>query len=354
MPNFFSNIFNKSRTGSRSPSRDSRATPASRFLYDPSADDPSRYCKPKGDSHLIVQSPLHGYYKRTRSISSTSSRRSAIEWDPSPEVPNASIPPPPYHSSGDPLNINGVVTSSRWSSSPKKFNPDYYRTPLRKESMENAYEILRKFNTVILVDDSYSMHGDRWREAGDALCKIADIASKFDDDGIDIHFLNSLEYGCNLKSSEEVLSLFARVQPSGATWLGQKLDCLLREYLNELKEAKPLKKIKPINYMVITDGRPDDQLDLEKSIVDVARRLDQGNYPLTQVGIQLVQIGRSRKAAEFLHDLDNALENRYHIRDIVDTTPYFGSSLSSDALIKIMLGGISRKIDAMEVLSNTS
>lgn len=182
MPNFFSNIFNKSRTGSRSPSRDSRATPASRFLYDPSADDPSKHCKPKGDHHPIVQSPLHGHYKRTRSISSSNSRRSAIEWDP--DVPNAAIPPPPYHSSGDPLNVNVAVTSSRWSSSLKKSNPDCkpflnmptwfqfpkvtcdidYRTPLRKESMENAYEILRKFNTVILVDDSYSMRGDRWRE----------------------------------------------------------------------------------------------------------------------------------------------------------------------------------------------
>ncbi|KAJ3793388.1 hypothetical protein GGU11DRAFT_691879, partial [Lentinula aff. detonsa] len=52
----------------------------------------------------------------------------------------------------------------------------------------------------------------------------------------------------------EVLSLFNRVQASGATWLGQRLDCLLRDYIDELSEAKANKQkpeIKPINYVVI-------------------------------------------------------------------------------------------------------
>ncbi|KAJ4479014.1 hypothetical protein J3R30DRAFT_3473321 [Lentinula aciculospora] len=311
-----------------------------------------------GNDFLGVRDYMGPSYRRSRSVNSSSysSRRSAIERNPN-VLDN---PPPPYDSNSDTIgSIHMAGTSSPGFA--RRSNTDYYRMPLRKESMENAYEILRKFNTVILVDDSYSMLGSRWREsylpsyhfkAGNALSQIAEIASQFDDDGIDIYFLNSQEYGCNMKSSEKVLSLFDRVQPSGATWLGQRLDCLLREYLNGLEEAKAtkqLKKIKPTNYVVLTDGRPDDQLDLEKSIVDVARRLDQGNYPLTQVGIQLVQIGRSKKATEFLKELDDTLERRYHIRDIVDTTPYLGVSLSSDVLIKIMLGGISRKLDAMQV-----
>jgi len=65
-----------------------------------------------------------------------------------------------------------------------------------------------------------------------------------------------------------------------------------------------------------------------------------------QLGIQIVQIGNSREATEFLRELDDDLQKKYNIRDIVDTTPYFGT-LSSDALIKVMLGGINRKIDAL-------
>lgn len=82
-----------------------------------------------------------------------------------------------------------------------------------------------------------------------------------------------------------------------------------------------------------------------------------------QLGIQLVQIGRGEEAKSYLNRLDNALTEKYQIRvslvspfyiclqshldfsqDIVDTTPYFGQ-ISHDALIKIMLGGINRKMD---------
>ncbi|KAJ3769258.1 hypothetical protein FB446DRAFT_227875, partial [Lentinula raphanica] len=121
--------------------------------------------------------------------------------------------------------------------------------------------------------------------------------------------------------------------------------------LDELTKAKEAgKKIKgSINYLVITDGKPIDELDLEKSIVDVARRLDEGNYPSTQVNIQLVQVGRSKQATAFLKELDDALKSKYKVRDIVDIIPYYGGALSSDALIRIMLGGIVRKIDKTKV-----
>ncbi|KAJ3736204.1 hypothetical protein DFJ43DRAFT_1112837 [Lentinula guzmanii] len=112
---------------------------------------------------LSVPSPLHGSYKRS-SMSSTL---------------------PVFQHSSD-LDFWDLTCT-----------PDY-RTHLREESMENAYEILRKFNTVILVDDSYSMMHETRRgearssdQASYALSNIADIASQLDDDGIDIYFLNS-------------------------------------------------------------------------------------------------------------------------------------------------------------------
>jgi len=84
--------------------------------------------------------------------------------------------------------------------------------------------------------------------------------------------------------------------------------------------------------------------------VAAARRLDARNFPLTQVGIQFVQIGNSFYASNFLKELDDALSGGYHIRDMVDTTPYRGGQLSGEMLTKALIGGINRRVDKQKVL----
>jgi len=205
---------------------------------------------------------------------------------------------------------------------------------------------------VIIVDDSGSMEGSRWHEARDALAALADIASKYDADGIDVCFLNNKHVGNNMKDSDLVRRLFDHVRPGGITPIGEKLETLLLYYLDNLEHAKArmeagdpraMKAIKPVNYIVITDGAPTD--DPEEVIVAAARRLDAHNFPLSQVGIQFVQIGNSAEATAFLNELDNGLSQTYGIRDIVDTTPYTGSQLNAELIIKILLGGINRRVD---------
>jgi hypothetical protein len=73
---------------------------------------------------------------------------------------------------------------------------------------ESALELLRNFQTVLIVDDSRSMKGELWKQvgrvpvwtlslhggyfqAGSALQKLAAVASDYDTDGLEIHFLNS-------------------------------------------------------------------------------------------------------------------------------------------------------------------
>ncbi|KIK53264.1 hypothetical protein GYMLUDRAFT_49429 [Collybiopsis luxurians FD-317 M1] len=253
------------------------------------------------------------------------------------------LPPPPY-SSSDPSPSTGPHK--------KHVKPLDFRKPLSQESLDEALIALRAYDIVILVDDSGSMRR-HWEEAGAALADIAEVASKYDQDGIDIHFLNTTdltqELHTNLTKPSQVLSLFKCVSPSGPTPLGDRLDELLREYLDKIERAKAssseeLKKIKRINFIVITDGVPTD--DPKEAIVDASRRLHKGKFPLAQVGIQLVQIGQSTRAAKFLKNLDDDLAKEDGVRDIVDTTPYFGHKLTRDVLIKIMLGGINRKFDA--------
>jgi hypothetical protein len=232
-------------------------------------------------------------------------------------------------------------------------DPNYLKAPMRKESRENALDTLRLYDTVIIMDDSGSMsQGNRWEQACAALSGLADIASAYDKDGIDIHFLNHPKHATGMTDSGKVDRLFKGIHPQGLTPIAQKLDILVGDYIERLEKASrkknkgdplPLQRIKPVNFIVITDGAATDEpLD---SIVALARRLDRGNYPLGQVGLQFVQIGDDPNATAFLRQLDDELSNSYGVRDIVDTTPYFGAELTAEMLIKILLGGINRRVD---------
>ncbi|KAH0840306.1 hypothetical protein J3R83DRAFT_1316 [Lanmaoa asiatica] len=247
----------------------------------------------------------------------------------------------------------------------------YLQAPMRRESKENALDMLREYDTVIIMDDSASMLQDhRWEQACEALGGLAQTAATYDKDGIDIHFLNHPKYGTNIKDPKNVRQLFRHVRPQGLTPIANKLDILVGDYVEKLEKATrrknkgdpfTLKQIKPVNFIVITDGAPsklavcvwysrrcqfrisaDEPVD---SIVSLARRLDRGNYPLAQVGIQFVQIGDDVGATEFLKELDDDLSGTYGVRDIVDTTPFLGIKLTTEMLIKILLGGINRRVD---------
>ncbi|KAG8956736.1 hypothetical protein FRC04_000214 [Tulasnella sp. 424] len=224
--------------------------------------------------------------------------------------------------------------------------------PKRRPSIEDPLELLRRYDTVIIVDDSTSMEGPLWYEARDALAGIAEVAARYDLDGIDVHFLNNPIVGQGLRNGAEVKRLFDQTVPYGITPTGEKLEELLLDYLLRLEAAKnaqlqgdagALKRIKPVNFLVITDGAATD--DPESVIVQAARRLDEGHFPLAQVGIQFVQIGTDEDAAEALRVLDDDLATTHGVRDIVDTFPYTaeGSQLTADSLSKILLGGINHK-----------
>ncbi|KAG8747074.1 hypothetical protein FRC10_002490 [Ceratobasidium sp. 414] len=195
-------------------------------------------------------------------------------------------------------------------------------------------------------DDSGSMSGSRWKEAGNALAGVAEKAAIYDPNGIDIHFLNSPESARDVVSKQEVLDLFNSVRPYGPTPTGDRLDQLLGEYITELEDAKTkgLKKMpKPVNFIVITDGVPTD--DPESVIIAAARRLDAGNFLLNQLGIQFIQVGNDSRATKALKELDDGLNRTHKIRDMVDTTPYRGKALDGVAVVKILLGGINRRVD---------
>lgn len=238
---------------------------------------------------------------------------------------------------------------------------------MRQETLENALELLRQYDTVILVDDSGSMTQSgskkgktRWQEAGEALESLADVAAQYDADGIDIFFLNDRTEARNITSAAAVRKVFGQVRPRGATPTAERLDQLLKPYLLKLEKAhidwdgtpkdrKTNKVIKRVNYIVITDGEATDQP--RDPIVHAGLRLKALTHLcMIQLGIQFVQIGNDAKATKALKELDDGLQDMKHIPDIVDTTPYSKlHPLTADGLIKVLLGGINRRIDEKKV-----
>ncbi|TFK35698.1 hypothetical protein BDQ12DRAFT_687818 [Crucibulum laeve] len=246
---------------------------------------------------------------------------------------------------------------------------------------EDILQQLKRFDTVFIVDDSGSMQGDGWKQAEYALAKIAPLAAKYDDDGIEIQFLNSKKVVKNVKSVAEITALFKDVRPSGRTPIGTRLEVLLGDYLERLttwenwktqqtthetvqKTAsekspsifrkfrgmksildQPIKPVKPVNYVFITDGGPTDEPRnrAENAIVSTAERLNEIDASISQMGIQFVQVLNDPSATNFLKNLDDNLKNKYGIRDIVDTTTSeIGKVLD---LEKVLLGAINRRVD---------
>ena len=167
---------------------------------------------------------------------------------------------------------------------------------------------LKKYDTLFLVDDSDSMAGRRWQTTAKVLGNIASIAVKYDEDGVDIRFFNSLVEEAertHLTSSEAVMKLFNNIEPEGPTLTADILDGELNEYMYEYDKNR---KIKGLNLIVLTDGEPEDDQKVEDVIVKYANQLREARAPSFLVGIQFVQIGSDEKATKFLEHLDDELK----------------------------------------------
>jgi hypothetical protein len=93
-----------------------------------------------------------------------------------------SAPPPPYtFSATSPMAVTNLESThsplgsrhTKLSTIPRPTSPAtkaaYLRAPLRAESLEDALETLRQYDTIILMDDSTSMAGSLWKEVQQSL-----------------------------------------------------------------------------------------------------------------------------------------------------------------------------------------
>lgn len=223
------------------------------------------------------------------------------------------------------------------------------------DHMRKAMEILRNYNTAILVDDSTSMswsdagyNSSRWQQAVEAMTFLVKIAGEFDDDGVDVCFINNPS-ALNLAKGVDINKVLKdnRIVPNGCTPLGARVKQVLDNFISELSNRHN-KKVKPLNFIVLTDGVADDKDVLESSIVSFCKKLQQmGCTPNDWAGIQFFQVGADKPSTQFLESLDNDLKKKYGIPDIVDCTVYDPAShLPLNYIIqKALLGSVDGEAD---------
>lgn len=213
------------------------------------------------------------------------------------------------------------------------------RSNLEDKNFEDDYSTLESYDTVFLVDDSPSMAGERW----DLVKKILDysttVATDYDPDGIDVHFLNNKTANRNnIKDPAIAVEVHQNIVLRGSTPILDQLSRHLNSYVDRFKRRKAEEiNFKGYNLIVLTDGEPnreyedpDEISDVEdarkysaayrrirKTIVGVARALDNAEAERTQVGIQFCQIGNDDGAHKFFRFLDNQLKSKYRLgRDV--------------------------------------
>ena len=202
-------------------------------------------------------------------------------------------------------------------------------------AVEDPFSTLADYDTVFLIDDSSSMQGQNW----DLVHKILDYsiaeATRYDTDGVDIHFLNNQDANQDdVKDPRVAAKIHRDIELKGSTPIRDRLSRHLAGYLRKFKDNETSKSY---NLIVLTDGEPNpeyedpedisDQEDakrykaafrlIRKRIVAIAKKLDDLDAEPGQIGIQFCQVGNDRDATAFFKFVDDQLKGRHRLgRDV--------------------------------------
>ena len=187
----------------------------------------------------------------------------------------------------------------------------------------------KEYDYIILMDQSGSMGEPstkfqgktRWAEAEEFTTAFARFADQVDSDGITVINFNSGSTVFDNVNAEKVKEIFSKNRPGGSTNLGGALDKAFEKHFSNSK---------PTIILCMTDGVPDSEAHVVKSIIGAANKLEKD----AQLAIQFVQIGDNREAAQFLTRLDDNLQKEGAKFDIVNAlTREEAESLTPEQLL---------------------
>lgn len=219
---------------------------------------------------------------------------------------------------------------------------------------------LALYDIVIFCDDSGSMAfeegGERVNDLKVILGRVAEVATNFDSNGINIRFMNCTVEGNQIRDSVSASNLVSQVQFNGLTPLGSKLDeKVMRPFVVTPVQSRSLQK--PVLVIAITDGEPTGEP--PNTVLNVVKGIKQlvsnSQYGPGAVGIEFSQVGKDQGAQRFLATLDKDPE----VGKMIDATSYYeleqeeyarkGVTLTPDLwLMKLMVGAVDPTFDEQD------
>lgn len=179
-------------------------------------------------------------------------------------------------------------------------------------------EKLKNRDFFVLVDKSGSMSDSdtpsgqtRYKYAEESTIALAKKLEEFDPDGITVIPFSSTFKVYDNQTAGKVKDVFAENDPMGGTVLTGPLKHCFDAYLKEKKAGTA--KANGAMVVVITDGQPQDEGEVGKSIIEFTKKLDSGD---DEFGILFLQVGKDPGAKKFLEKLDDNLNGAKF--DIVD------------------------------------
>jgi hypothetical protein len=177
----------------------------------------------------------------------------------------------------------------------------------------NDVVALGLFDIWLYVDDSGSMafeeKGERITDLNVIIERVSYAATLFDDDGINIRFMNSNErvlgMNNNIRTEEQIRQLMSNVRFSGLTPMGTHLhDLVIKEVL---EKASTNQLQKPVLVITVTDGQPagEAQNAVQETIKQASQALSRTRYGPGAISFQFAQVGNDKSAREFLAALDS-------------------------------------------------
>ncbi|KNG82465.1 transcription factor RfeF, partial [Aspergillus nomiae NRRL 13137] len=183
---------------------------------------------------------------------------------------------------------------------------------------------LSLFDIILYVDDSGSIEfeerGVRKEQLRQIIGIVATAASTFDEDGISVRFMNSMERGDGIRNADDVNMLVSRVRFQGLTPLGTGLKNKVLDP-QVVGPARAGRLQKPVLVITITDGQPaGEPLDcVANSIRYAVDEVSRTPFGRGAVSFQFSQVGNDAKARDFLSSLDEDPS----IGNLIDCTSNF-------------------------------
>ncbi|GFE67690.1 von Willebrand factor type A [Chroococcus sp. FPU101] len=172
----------------------------------------------------------------------------------------------------------------------------------------------------LIIDKSGSMSTSdqpggktRWEIAQESTLALARKCEEIDPDGITVYLFSGRFRRYDNVTSDKVSQVYQENEPMGRTDLASVLQDALDNYFQ--RKVAGLAKPNGETILVITDGEPDDRKSVMRQIIEASRQMERDD----ELAISLIQVGKDRKATEFLRALDDQLETAGAKFDIVDT-----------------------------------